>query len=163
MSIAGIAATALMFLCIFLIPLGWPGLWLMVGIVGVGGVVGAVGWPAALVVLGIAALAELLEFFIVRAMSTRYGGSPAAFWGAIVGGTAGVFIGVPIPVIGPVIAGVLGSFLGAAAVTIHESRDIAAASRVGWGVVLARGLAAFVKIAAAFVVLVVGGTAWIVK
>ncbi len=163
MSIVGIAAAALMFLCILLIPLGWPGLWIMVGIVALGGLLGAVGWAVILAVVLLAAAAELLEFLIVRNMSARYGGSPAAFWGAIAGGTAGVFVGVPVPVVGPVVAGVLGSFVGAAAVALYESRDVAAASRVGWGVVLARAVAAFVKIAAALVILVVGGTAWIVR
>ncbi|MCA1789435.1 MAG: hypothetical protein LC667_06135, partial [Thioalkalivibrio sp.] len=72
------------------------------------------------------------------------------------------FMGFPVPIVGPVIAGVLGSFIGAAAVALYESRDVASASRVGWGVVLARALAAAVKVAAAVVILAIGGTAWIV-
>ena len=65
--------------------------------------------------------------------------------------------------LGPVLAGVVGSFIGAAGVALHESGDLASASRVGWGVVLARALAAFAKVAAAIVVLGLGGTAWIVS
>jgi uncharacterized protein YqgC (DUF456 family) len=163
MSLLGWAATLVMFLAILLIPLGWPGLWIMVAVVGLGALLGQVGLGPLVLVLAIAGAAELLEFLIVRRMSLRYGGTNRAFWGAILGGTVGVLIGVPIPVLGPVIAGVIGSFLGAGAMALHESRDLAAATRVGWGVVLARALAAAVKVAAAFVVLAIGGTAWIVR
>ncbi len=163
MSLIGWAATLVMFLAILLIPLGWPGLWIMVGVVGLGAILGEVGPGPLLVVLAVAATAELLEFLIVRRMSLRYGGTNRAFWGAILGGTIGVIVGVPVPVLGPVIAGVIGSFLGAGAMALHESRDLAAATRVGWGVVLARAIAAAVKVAAAFIVLAVGGTAWIVS
>lgn len=162
MSLIGLLAIAIMFVSIFLIPIGWPGLWIMVAVVGAGAMLGEVGPGPLMAVIAIAATAELLEFLIVRRMSLRYGGSNRAFWGAIIGGTIGLFMGFPVPILGPVIAGVIGSFVGAAAVALYESRDIASASRVGWGVVLARALAAFVKVAAAIVVLGIGGTAWMV-
>jgi uncharacterized protein YqgC (DUF456 family) len=162
MNAVGILVTVVMFLSILIIPLGWPGLWIMVGLVGLGAVLGEVGPGVILATLAIAAAAELLEFVVVKRMSTRYGGSNAAFWGAILGGTVGVFMGLPIPLLGPVLAGVLGSFIGAAAVSFWQSRDVMAASRVGWGVVLARALAAFLKVAAAFIILVIGGAAWII-
>jgi uncharacterized protein YqgC (DUF456 family) len=162
MSLLGLAAVIVMFLAILVIPLGWPGLWIMVAVVGIGAFLGTVGPGVVITVLAVAATAELLEFVIVRRMSLRYGGSNRAFWGAVLGGTVGVFLGVPVPILGPVLAGVLGSFVGAAGVALYESRDLAAASRVGWGVVLARAFAAAVKVAAAFVVLAVGGTAWMV-
>jgi uncharacterized protein YqgC (DUF456 family) len=162
MNALGIVAAIVMFLSILIIPLGWPGLWIMVAVVGLGALLGEVGPGIVVMVVAAAAAAELLEFLIVQRMSLRYGGSNRAFWGAIIGGTIGVFVGAPVPVLGPVIAGVIGSFIGAAAAAFYESRDLAAASRVGWGVVLARGIAAAVKIAAAFVVLAIGATAWIV-
>ncbi len=162
MSLIGWIAAAIMFLAIWMIPLGWPGLWIMVAVVGVGAVMGELGPGILITVVAVAAVAELLEFLIVRRMSLQYGGTNRAFWGAVIGGTVGVLMGFPVPVLGPVIAGVIGSFIGAAGVSLYESRDIASASRVGWGVVLARGIAAFVKVAAAFVILAVGGTAWII-
>lgn len=162
MTLIGWAAALLMFLCILVIPIGWPGLWLMVAIVGVGAFLGEIGPGIVIAAIAVAATAELLEFVIVRRMSARYGGSNRAFWGAVAGGTIGVFMGFPVPILGPVIAGVVGSFVGAAGVALYESRDVASASRVGWGVVLARAIAAFVKVAAAFVILALGGTAWIV-
>lgn len=163
MSLLGWVAAFLMFLCMLLIPIGWPGLWAMVAIVGVGALLGQIGPGVVLIVVALAATAELLEFFIVRRMSIRYGGSNGAFWGAVIGGTVGLFIGFPVPILGPVIAGVIGSFIGAAGVALYESRDVASASRVGWGVVLARAFAAATKVAAAVVVLAIGGTAWIVR
>lgn len=163
MSLLGWGATFVMFLSILLIPIGFPGLWIMVAVVGVGAMLGEIGPGVVVMVIAVAATAELLEFLIVRRMSIRYGGSNRAFWGAIIGGTVGVFMGFPIPVVGPVVAGVIGSFIGAGAIALYESRDLASASRVGWGVVLARAIAAAMKVAAAFVILAVGGTAWIVR
>lgn len=162
MSLLGWIAAAVMFLAIWMIPLGWPGLWIMVAVVGLGAVMGQLGPGILITVVAVAAVAELLEFLIVRRMSLQYGGTNRAFWGAVIGGTVGVLVGFPVPVLGPVIAGVIGSFIGAAGISLYESRDLASASRVGWGVVLARGIAAFVKVAAAFVILAVGGTAWII-
>lgn len=163
MSFLGLAAILAMIVAILVIPLGWPGLWVMIAVVGAGTLMGEVGAGALLAAVAVAAAAEALEFVIVRNMSLKYGGSNRAFWGALVGGTVGVFVGVPIPLAGPVLAGVLGSFLGAAAVALHESGDVGSATRVGWGVVLARAFAAGVKIAAAFVILAIGGTAWVVR
>lgn len=162
MSLIGLIAAAVMFLAIWMIPLGWPGLWIMVAVVGLGAVMGELGPGILITAVAVAAVAELLEFLIVRRMSLQYGGTNRAFWGAVIGGTVGVLVGFPVPVLGPVIAGVIGSFIGAAGISLYESRDIASASRVGWGVVLARGIAAFVKVAAAFIILAVGGTAWII-
>lgn len=162
MSLLGLIAAAIMFLAIWMIPLGWPGLWIMVAIVGLGAVMGELGPGILIFAVAVAAVAELLEFLIVRRMSLQYGGSNRAFWGAVIGGTVGVFVGFPVPVLGPVIGGVIGSFIGAAGISLYESRDVASASRVGWGVVLARGIAAFVKVGAAFAILAVGGTAWII-
>lgn len=152
-----------MVLALFVIPLGWPGLWIMVAIVGIGGLMGELGLSVVALAVALAAVAELLEFVIVKRMSARYGGSSRAFWGAVLGGTAGVIIGMPVPVLGPVLAGIVGSFLGAGIAALLESRDLGTAARVGYGVILARMLAAVVKVAAAIVILVTGGAAWIVR
>ena len=158
----GWIATLVMFVALFLIPLGLPGLWIMVAVVAAGAVLGHVGPAAVIITIALAGVAELLELLIVRNMSLRYGGSSRAFWGAVIGGVIGLVLGFPVPVVGPVIAGILGSFVGATALTLWETRDLAGATRVGWGVVLARVFAAVVKVAAAIVILVVGGTAWVV-
>lgn len=163
MSLIGLVASFGMLLAIILIPLGWPGIWVMVGIVALGSVFGEIGWGITVLVTLVAGAAELVEFLIVGQTSARYGGSRRAFWGAVIGGTVGVLIGFPVPVLGPVIAGFLGSFVGAAVATIQEGGGLGAAGRVGWGVILGRVISTGVKVAAAFVVLAIGGSAWIVR
>lgn len=161
MSIVAVVAVLAMALAILLIPLGWPGTWVMVGIVAAGAALGEVSVGVVVLVMLVAGAAEAVEFFIVHQLSVRYGGSSRAFWGAVIGGTVGVFVGFPVPVLGPVIAGFLGSFAGAAIATIREGGGLASASRVGWGVVIARVISTGVKVAAAFMVLAIGGVAWL--
>src|SRR5258708_1783078 len=89
---------------LLLIPLGLPGMWSMVAAAiayallvphaGIG--ILTIGAVAAL-----ALLAELLELGLVARVTRRYGGSRRAAWGAIIGGFAGVIVGVPVPIIGP--------------------------------------------------------------
>ncbi len=152
-------ALALMVLSLFLIPLGLPGIWIMVGVVAVGTIYHAVSLPILVVVTLIALASELAEYGVTKRLTRRYGGSNRAFWGALLGGFLGVFFGLPIPIVGSVVAGILGSFLGAGAVTYWETRHLPSAGRVGWGVVLGRMLSAAVKMAAGIAVLVLGGGA----
>jgi len=157
------AALVLMAGALLLIPLGVPGLWIMIGVLAIAALLGEVSWALVAALVLLAGFAELLEFLIVKRFSSRYGGSNRAFWGAIVGGFAGVFIGVPVPVLGPVIAGVLGSFVGAALVALWETRRLGHAARVGWGVVLGRAFAAAVKTAAGVAILAAGITALVLR
>lgn len=151
---------------LLIIPLGLPGLWIMVAVLAGGALAGKVGLAVLGLGVALATLAEIAEFLFVKRMSDRYGGSRGAFWGALVGGLVGVFVGVfvgvPIPVVGPVVAGILGSFLGAAAVTLWEERHLPSAARVGWGVVLGRIFAIAAKMAAGVVILVTGAWALLV-
>src|SRR5690606_27018896 len=146
-----------------LIPLGVPGLWIMVALLAVAAWLGEVGWLLIAALVLLAGFAELLEFLIVKRFRNRYGASNRALWGAVIGGCPGVFVGVPVPIVGPVIAGALGSFAGAAAVALWETQRLDRAARVGWGVVLGRAFAAAVKVAAGIVILVAGATALIVR
>lgn len=146
-----ILVTILLFLAVLaglvMIPLGLPGLWLVVAALLAGGaLLEAVGWTLPLVALGAAAVAEGVELLTVRAMGKRYGGSPRAFWGAVLGGMAGLFVGVPVPVVGPLITGFLGTFAGAWIVTFLETRDLRRSGQVGWGVLLARTVAVGLKV-----------------
>jgi len=157
------AALAFMAGALLLIPLGVPGLWIMIGVLAIAALLGEVSWALIAALVLLAAVAELLEFLVVKRFSRRYGGSNRAFWGAILGGFAGVFVGVPVPILGPVIAGVLGSFLGAAIVALWETRRPGHAARVGWGVVLGRACAAAVKTAAGVAILAAGITTLILR
>jgi len=144
---------------LLVIPLGLPGIWIIVAVIATGAIGGVVGWMTVVGALIVATIAELLEFIVVKRMTARYGGSNRAFWGALVGGIIGVFAGLPVPVIGSMLAGFVGSFIGAAIVAYAETRELLTAHRVGWGVLLGRILSAFLKTAAGVILLVWGTSA----
>lgn len=144
---------------LFLIPLGLPGLWIMIAVLAVGALYDTVSAGTLLILVAVAGTAELLEFLLVKRLSERYGGTRAAFWGALAGGLIGVVIGMPLPVVGPVVAGILGTFAGAALVTYAGTRHMGTAARVGWGALLGRVFAIGAKVAAALIILVAGASA----
>ena len=129
------------------IPFGLPGLWVIV-VITLGLVLaGSLSWTFGLVVAGVAAAAEVSELLVLSWLGTRFGGSRKAFWGALIGGMAGLFVGVPIPVVGPVITAFLGTFLGAGVVTWFETTSLRRSARVGWGLLLGRTVAVALKVA----------------
>lgn len=149
------AAVVLVMLgCIVLIPIGLPGLWLIV--VGVLGLVlaGELGWGFGLTVAAVTFVAEAAEFVVLGRFGRAFGGSRRAFWGAIAGGFAGLLLGAPIPVVGSVVAAFLGTFAGAGIVTWLETSSLERSVRVGWGVLLARTVAAGLKVGVAVGVVV---------
>ena len=142
-----------------MIPLGLPGLWVMVG-----GIL-AYGWVTdfrsvtvtmIVIVLGLAFLGELVENWIGFRYAKRYGGSTRSGWGALVGGLVGAAIGVPVAIIGSVIGAFLGSFIGAAVFEYTSSRHAGLATLAGWGAVLGRAAGAAIKIALGLVIAVIG-------
>jgi hypothetical protein len=153
-----ILATAIL-VGLFLIPLGLPGLWVMVGgILAYGWLTSfrSVGVAIIAIALGLAFLGEILENWIGFRFAKRYGGSSRSGWGALIGGLVGAVIGVPIAVIGSVIGAFIGSFIGAALFELSYSRHVGVATRAGWGAVVGRAAAAAVKIALGLVIAVIG-------
>jgi uncharacterized protein len=151
---------AFLLLCLFLIPLGLPGTWLMVG--------AAVAYPiltndnsfGAVTMVGTAVLAvvgEVIEFSLAGRYARKYGGGRRAEWGAILGGMVGAFVGVPVPIVGPVIGAFLGAFAGALVFEYSRGTGAGAATRVATGALLGRVLAAAAKVAIGVVIAV-----WIV-
>ena len=133
-----------------LVPLGLPGLWLIVlGIIGYGALTDfrSVGAVTIGVAVGIALLGEILESWIGFRYAKKYGGSSRAGWGALLGGLVGAVAGVPVPVVGSVIGAFLGSFAGAALFEYTASRKTDIALGAGWGAVLGRAAAAAIKMA----------------
>lgn len=142
---------ALVFLgCLFLIPLGLPGLWLMLAAgfvydllmpgtdpIGIWNIAGAT---------LLAVFAEIAEFSLAGKYARKYGGSRRAGWGAIIGGMVGAFAGVPIPIVGSVIGAFAGAFLGALVFEYLGNRDANAATRVAWGALVGRVVAAALKV-----------------
>jgi len=147
---------AVMLAGLLMVPLGLPGNWLMLLVVAAGAVADRVGLLTLGILVGVVIVAELAEFLLVRAASARYGGSSAAFWGAVAGGLIGAIVGAPVPLVGSLVAGVGGTFVGAAAVSLWRTRRPGEATRVAWGAVLGRAASAAVKTAAGVAVLVTG-------
>lgn len=145
-----------------LIPLGLPGLWVMVG-----GIL-IYGWltdfrslSVALIaiVLAIAFIGEIIESWLGFRFAKRYGGSSRSGWGALIGGIVGAIVGVPVPVIGSVIGAFLGAFAGAALFEYSASRQLGVAGRAGWGAVVGRAAAAAAKIALGVIIAVIAAFA----
>jgi len=142
-----------------MIPLGLPGLWVMVGgILAYGWLTGfrSVGVATIAIVLGIALLGEILDNWLGFRFAKRYGGSTRSGWGALIGSLVGAVIGVPVAIVGSVIGAFIGAFLGAALFEYSASRHARVATRAGWGAVLGRVAAAAVKIALGMVIAVIG-------
>ena len=142
-----------------MIPLGLPGLWVMVGGILVYGLLTnfhSIGVATIAIVLALAFLGEIIENWIGFRYAKRYGGSTRSGWGAFIGGLVGAVIGVPVAVIGSVLGAFLGSFLGAAVFEYTYSRHAPTATRVGWGAIVGRAAGAAVKIALGLVIGVIG-------
>lgn len=147
MPLALLAAALL--LSLLLVPVGLPGLWVMIGVgllydVLVGSA--AIGWPTLAAVTVLAGIAEVIEFVLGGRFAQRYGGSRRSAWGAILGGLAGAIIGVPVPIVGPMIGAFAGAFAGALAAELSLGRSAGASTRVATGALLGRVAAVAVKV-----------------
>lgn len=156
---------AVLLLCLFVVPLGLPGLWMMI----VAALVydwlvpaASIGWVTIVIASGLAVLAEVLEWTLSANYTKKYGGSRRAGWGAILGGIAGAMIGVPVPVIGSIIGAFAGAFVGALVLEYSRKEATGAtATRVATGALIGRVAAAAAKVGlgvAVAIILLVG--AW---
>ena len=152
-----IIVVLVMLACLVLIPLGLPGLWLIVAITMGLALFGSLSWTFALVVVGVALITEVGEFAVLKKFGDAYGGSRKAFWGAVLGGMMGLFVGVPVPIIGPMITAFLGTFIGAGLVTYVETLSLKTSAKVGWGMLFARTAAVALKIAVSVAVIAAVG------
>ena len=136
--------------CLFLIPLGLPGLWLMLAAGFVYDIVMPGADPIGIWNIAgctvLAVLAEIAEFSLAGKYARKYGGSRRAGWGAILGGIAGAIVGVPLPIIGSVIGAFAGAFAGALVFEYMGNKDASAATRVAWGALVGRVVAAALKV-----------------
>ncbi|MEO8201731.1 MAG: DUF456 domain-containing protein [Gemmatimonadota bacterium] len=142
---------------IILIPLGLPGLWLMLlGIIGYGALTDfqTIGLTTLILAASLAFLGEIIEWRIGFKYAKRYGGSRRAGWGALIGGLVGAIAGLPVPIIGSVLGSFLGSFVGAAIFEFTTSPDTAVGA--GWGALLGRIVGTAAKTALGFVIAVIG-------
>lgn len=126
---------------LLMIPFGLPGLWVMAGAVllySAIGPPGAIGTWTVVIVAGLAALGEVLEFVLAGRYARRYGGSRRAEWGAILGSIAGAIMGVPVPLVGSMIGAFLGAFAGAWIAELTRRTAVGAATRVATGALVGR-------------------------
>jgi uncharacterized protein YqgC (DUF456 family) len=141
-------------LSLLLVPLGLPGLWVMVGLALLFDLLTpapAIGMATLLGVAVLALVAEGIEFVLGARYTRRYGGSRRAGWGAILGGLVGAVIGVPVPIVGPMIGAFLGAFVGALGAEYTVDRDARVATRAAVGALIGRAAAVAVKVGIGFV------------
>jgi hypothetical protein len=142
---------------LFLIPLGLPGVWVMISILFLGVLGGLVSpWIFFLLIL-LAGFAEFLEFVAMGRMTSRYGGTGRTFWGAILGGLAGALIGTPIPIAGSLVGALIGTVSGAFLLTWHQTGHAAGSARASWGALLGRAVAIGLKVFVGLVIIGIGG------
>ncbi|MDA1080724.1 MAG: DUF456 domain-containing protein [Gemmatimonadetes bacterium] len=144
---------------LLLIPLGLPGIWLMVAtataLVLLGSAV-KIGWFVVLGCAAIALVSELLDFVVAAKYTKKYGGSNRGAWGAVLGGIVGAIVGVPVPIIGSVIGALVGSFAGALVAEYSVGASHEGATRAATGATIGRVIATAFKVAAGCVI-----AAWI--
>jgi uncharacterized protein YqgC (DUF456 family) len=151
---------AVMLVSLFMIPLGLPGTWVMIA-AGVGYSIlmpNSIGIFALVGVTALAVVAEIFEFTLAGKYARKYGGSRRASWGAIIGGIVGAIVGVPVPIVGPIIGGFAGAFIGALVFEYSGGSGAHAATRVAWGALIGRVVAAALKVAIGFVI-----AAWLIS
>lgn len=123
----------------FLNILGMPGIWLMIGAVGVyawvTGLNNYVGTTSLIVLVVLGILAEVVEFIAGSAGAKKAGGSKRAAMGAIIGAIiGGIFLSIiPIPIVSTIVGACLGAFIGAAVVEFMIFKDADRSMRVGIG------------------------------
>ncbi len=138
-----------------MIPLGLPGIWLML-VVGVGHRLlmspPTISWLTLGALTIIAVGAEWLEFSVAGKYTKKYGGSKRAAWGAIAGGLVGAFVGIPVPVIGSVIGAFAGAFIGAMIGEYSVEKNHGKATRAATGALVGRAVATALKSVAGCVI-----------
>ena len=160
-TLLALGAVVVMAVALFLIPLGIPGLWIMVGILSVGLIAGKVALGVYALLVGLTIVAEVAEWVTVERLGRRYGGTSRTFWGAVIGGAIGAVLGTPIPIAGNVVGAFMGTLAGAAAATWLQTRELSGSMRAGWGALMGRAVAVAIKVFVGLVILIVGGGAWL--
>ena len=123
-----------------------------------------------LIVLILALIGELLEFFTGVISTKKAGGTKRGMWfsviGSIIGSIAGIFVGIPIPIIGSLIAALLFSGLGALFGAYYgekvEGKNSQDAWKVGISSFTGRILGSLFKIICGFIALICISVAMVV-
>lgn len=146
-----------------------PGNWMMAGLAALFALLlgvedgRGIGWVTVGVLLGLAALAELIEFAAGAAGAAKEGASRRAMVlalaGTVAGSLAGAIVGVPIPVVGPIVGalggGAAGAFAGAYAGETWKGKSTPESIAVGKGALIGRLLGTLGKLLLGGVMLVI--------
>jgi uncharacterized protein YqgC (DUF456 family) len=125
-----------------------------------------VGGAWLVVLLVVAAAAEVVEFMAAGKGAKKVGGSIWGTIGALLGGLlGGIFLTalVPVPVVGTVVGILSGTFLGAAAAEKISGKEVGASLLIGAGAMQGRLYGTLLKLAAGillFVLTVVAAFPW---
>jgi uncharacterized protein YqgC (DUF456 family) len=136
---------------LIMIPLGLPGLWVMVGAAILHRVAGrsdemSVGFLVLIAALALAA--ELVEAVLGVAAARRFGASRWGMWGAFLGGIVGAVALSPFfPLVGTLLGAFVGAFAGAFGLELWKSRTFRSSWRAGLGAFVGRVAATAVKVA----------------
>ncbi len=131
-----------MILSLFLIFLGLPGTWVIIGIVGLWAIfneTSGLGWSFFLPLIALAAFGELAEFFAGHIGTKRFGGSTRGSVGGMIGALIGAIFCAPLFFgFGALLGALGGGFLGCFIVEKLSKADNACAARAAWGATLGR-------------------------
>lgn len=162
MLILSLALVAL--LGFFLTVIGLPGTWVFLAVasaVALFDPASPVAWWSIVTGVVLALIAEGIEWVTASRYARKYGGSPRAAWGALIGGIAGAIVGFPVPLFGPLFGAVLGTFVGALVAEVSVSGVSGGAERVAWGAMIGRIVATVAKLGLGIVIAVlVLAAAW---
>jgi uncharacterized protein len=152
MTLLLIALLAINALWLLVVVFGLPGTWLMVASTALfawwkwdQGIFSK--WTLILIVL-LAVLGELIEFFAGVAGAKKTGGSRRGALGALIGALVGAVVGtilIPVPVLGTLIGSCLGAAAGAWGFELLGGRKMPQAVNVGVGAGIGRFLGTFLK------------------
>lgn len=137
--------------CLLIIPLSFPGTWLMVVAAGVYALVANLNppdgseWVPIIVLVLLAGLGELIELGVRIAGSRKSKVPNGAIVAAIIGGIIGAIIGVPVFLIGSLLGLLIGVFLGAFLYAILHSKNLHTALQMAKATTTSQVVALFAK------------------
>lgn len=115
-----------------------------------------------LIVLILATVGEILEFFTGAVSTKKAGGSKRGMWfsviGSIIGSFVGIFVGIPVPIMGSLIAALvfsgIGALLGAYYGEKVEGKKSKEAWKIGMSSFTGRILGSLFKLICGFIALI---------
>ena len=137
-----------------------PGLWLMLASAAVYALITRgvyIGWSTLLILLILAAVAELIEILSSGAGAKRAGSGKAGLVGAVVGGIlGGIFLSlIPIPILSTLVGVCVGTFLGAMIGEFAAGKKITHSALVGVSAAKGRLIGTLIKIGVGCVMLLI--------